>query len=267
VNLFDAHNHLQDAALAPYLPEIIQDCQALGIRGMVVNGTEESDWDRVAHLAAAHPWMLPSYGIHPWKVDERSPNWQTALEARLDEGGCVGEIGLDRWKTTKNFDAQLEVFRWQLALAADRNLPVTIHCLRAWGPMLEILRETRLPAGGFLLHAYGGPLEMVPEFVKLGGYFSFSASFLTPGRERKLEPFRAMPMERLLVETDAPSMPPPKPLDQHPLPAAKNGERMHHPANLAAAYHGLAALRHMPCGDLANQIAKNFARLLASFLR
>lgn len=261
MQFFDAHNHLQDEWLAPHLARILAARESLGIAGMVVNGTCEEDWPRVAELAAEHAWIRPSYGVHPWHVDGISEHWRERFVERLDAGVCVGEIGLDRWKTDRNFDRQLEVFRGQLAEAARRNAPTTIHCLRAWGALWDEVREGEVPARGFLLHAYGGPVEMVRGFVERGAFFSFSGSFLARGRERKLEPFRVIPLDRLLVETDAPAMQLPPELDRHPLPRSNEGEPVNHPGNLVVAYEGLARLRGMPLAELAAAVAENYARL------
>ena len=74
---------------------------------------------------------------------------------------AVGEIGLDRWKEGLNYEGQEDVFVTQLRIAAERNLPASIHCLKAWGRILELLQEGPVPERGFLLHSYGGPTEMV----------------------------------------------------------------------------------------------------------
>jgi TatD DNase family protein len=258
---FDAHNHLQDDWLTPWRSEILRDLPALRIRGMVVNGTGEDDWADVESLAAEHSEIIPSYGVHPWHVDEVTPEWKERLEAHLDRGGLVGEIGLDRWKTNRNFDQQIEIFRYQIGVATERNLPATIHCLRAWGALWDLVRMNPMPGRGFLLHAYGGPVEMIDGFVSRGAYFSFSGSFLAKGRERKLEPFRVLPLDRLLVETDAPAMPLAEEIDRHPLPLAPDGTRINHPANLLAAYEGLAATRGLPLDELVEIVAENYARL------
>jgi TatD DNase family protein len=258
VKIFDAHNHLQATELAPWRDAFLASG---AVAGMVVNGTSEADWAAVAELAAAHAGIRASYGVHPWRVDEVSAEWRERLSARLDGGGVVGEIGLDRWKTDRNFDRQLEIFRWQLGEAARRGLPVTIHCLRAWGALNEVLHEATAPP--FLLHAYGGPVEMVRGFVERGGYFSFSGSFLAANRERKREAFLAVPLDRLLVETDAPDMPLPEELDQFAARSA-TGERVNHPGNLGAVYAGLAELRGMPVAELAGPVAGNYARLFGS---
>ncbi len=258
MKLYDAHNHLQDPVLGGELDRILTACEREGIAAMIVNGTCEDDWEAVAALTVRHPIVRPSFGVHPWNVDEISTDWRERFVERIDAGGCVGEIGLDRWKTSENFELQLEVFRFQLAHAAERNLPVTIHCLRAWGALAEELRKGRLPDRGFLLHAYGGSVEMAAEFAEMGAYFSFSGSFVAPGRERKLEPFRKIPLDRLLVETDAPAMPIPREFERYSLPG--QDEHFAHPANLGVAYEGLAHLRGMAPETLADAVEENFLR-------
>lgn len=258
---FDAHNHLQDEWLAPHLPRVLDQLEELGIAGAVVNGTIDEDWKEVARLGRERPWIIPSYGIHPWRIKERAKNWEELLGAKLDEGGAVGEIGLDRWKEGYDFEDQQAVFRAQLRLAAERNLPATIHCLRAWGALSEILQAEPVPACGFLLHAYGGPVEMIEGFANRGAYFSFNGYFLAGQRHKKREVFEKVPLDRLLVETDAPAMPLPPELIEYPLPDTMEGQPVNHPANIAAAYDGLAKLRNIPLEELARLVESNFRRL------
>src|SRR5690606_10525762 len=136
-----------------------------------------------------------------------TPQWREHLQRHWDRmpAGAVGEIGLDQWmlKRARPDDARLaglrraslaeqtEVFVWQLEQAAQRNWPATIHCLEAWGALLEILETASLPARGFLLHAYGGARELLPRLAARGAYFSFNASFLDPRHERLHAVFRA----------------------------------------------------------------------------
>jgi TatD DNase family protein len=261
MKLYDAHNHLHDARLAPHRAAILSDLARLGVARTVVNGTSEADWPDVAALARAEPSVLPSFGLHPWFVAERTAGWRAVRRAQLDAHPTagVGEIGLDRWIEGHNDAAQAKVFSAQLTLAAELHRPVTIHCLRAWGALVEMLRTHPLPRG-FLIHAFGGPLEMVREFAALGGYFSFNAYFLHERKAKQREVFQQIPLKRLLIETDAPDMRPPDERNAHPLRDAA-GEPINHPANLALAYHALAGLRGLPVGTLAKQIEKNFATL------
>lgn len=259
MKIFDAHNHLQAPELAPHLDAIVAAREA---EQMVVNGTSEADWPRIARLAAAHDWVRPSYGVHPWEVGGVSTCWRDRLGEFLDRGGFVGEIGLDRWKTAANFEHQREIFRAQWREGARRGVPITVHCLRAWEPLVEELRA--LPPAKFLLHAYGGPGGMVREFVGRGAYFSFSGSFLAVNREKKRAAFLGMPPDRLLVETDAPSMALPPELARISLPPAASGNPVNHPGNLSVAYEGLAKLRGVPLDELAERVAENYARLFGT---
>jgi TatD DNase family protein len=260
--LLDAHNHLHDARLLPWRSEFLAGLPALGVRRAVVNGTRESDWPDVAELAAKASWVLPSFGLHPWYVNERRESSLENLVRFLDAhpGAGVGEIGLDRWIEGHDIAAQSECFRAQLAIAAERNLPTTIHCLRAWGALWDILRESPVPARGFLLHAYGGPAEMVAGFLARGAFFSFSTHFLHERKSAQREIFRTLPADRILVETDAPDLAPPPEKNPHPI-ADQNGKPLNHPANIVLAYDALAEVRSLTRDDLATTVLENFTRL------
>jgi TatD DNase family protein len=259
--LFDAHNHLHDARLLPWRAEILAGLPSLGVRGAVVNGTREDDWAGVASLAAETPWVIPSFGLHPWHVNARSAAWRESLLSFLDAhpGAGVGEIGLDRWIEGHDPVAQAECFRSQLALATQRNLAATIHCIRAWGALWDIIREGATPARGFLLHAYGGPAEMVQGFLAHDAYFSFSPSFLHERKSARREIFKHLPADRLLVETDAPDLAPPPERNPRPLSGA-DGKVLNHPGNLLVAYDALAEIRGVTREEFVATVADNFAR-------
>jgi TatD DNase family protein len=225
--VIDAHNHLQDARFVGRQSDVIETMKESGITGCVVNGTSEKDWPDVALLAEQFPnFIRPAFGLHPWKVSERSSHWLQTLEGYLNRHpkASLGECGLDRWMTSPNLSDQHKVFRDQMELAASLGRPVTIHCLKAWGPLMSELKNLpHLPR--FLLHSFGGSLETAREAAKLGAYFSFSGYFLRPRKSKVRDTFADLPLERVLVETDAPDMAPPNPqLEFHDV---------NHPANLA----------------------------------
>jgi TatD DNase family protein len=258
VKFFDAHNHLQDDRFAGRQSELIAACKKSGVARMVVNGACESDWPQVLALGRAHPLVLPSFGYHPWYLNERTQDWQRNLEKFLDEiPSAVGEIGLDRWKPDLSYDGQEEMFLAQLRIATERNLPVSIHCLRAWGRLHELLRDNPRPARGIVLHSFGGPTEMIPAFAKLGAYFSFPGYFLHERKLRQRETFKTVPPDRLLVETDAPDQQLPDEKNLHPL-ADTAGKPLNHPANLAVIYAGLAEFVGETVETLANRVGENF---------
>jgi TatD DNase family protein len=265
--VYDAHNHLQDERLGSQLPSIVQSLEEIPLRKAVVNGTREGDWSAVAELAAKYDWIIPSVGLHPWHVNHRTENWERRLVEILDStarGCAIGEIGLDRWREDHDFSAQQEVFRIQLRHASQRNLPVSIHCLQAWGPMLQILQEEKLPNCGFLLHSYGGSAEMVPQFVELGAYFSLSGYFAHDRKTRQKEVFRMVPKDRLLLETDAPDMTPPSSYELHFLSDSQGGE-LNHPANIPAVYEFASELYAVSMEELATIVETNFRRLFVRF--
>lgn len=275
--LYDAHNHLQDAWLAPYRERVFADLAAIPLGCAVVNGTSEKDWGDVAALARRHRFVRPSFGLHPWEVGNASTDWRDALRRCLDTTprAAIGEIGLDRWILDRakpdasrlaglrraSLDEQLEAFRWQLELAAMSDLPVTIHCLDAWGPLLQSLRESRRPQRGFLLHAYGGSAELARGFANLGAYFSFNGYFLGERQAAKRAVFATLPLDRLLAETDAPAMPLPEERRVYSLPGLADGNAINHPANIGAVYAGLAEVRGLSMDELGPVVEQNFRRL------
>jgi TatD DNase family protein len=261
VKLYDAHNHLQDERLKPGLAGVMVALQSEPIARMVVNGSCEADWPDVLALARRFPQVLPSFGCHPWYVKDCSSEWRAKLLSSLDQiPSAIGEIGLDRWIKDYDFAKQEEIFTWQLRLAAERDLPASIHCLRAWGRLLEILRGEPRPACGFLLHSYGGAPELIPELTRLGAYFSLPGYFAHERKNRQRETFRHVPLDRLLIETDAPDQPLPEERNRFPLFDA-TGKPVNHPANLRAVYEFADELLGQPLESLAAQVEANFLRL------
>ncbi|MDG1358146.1 MAG: TatD family hydrolase [Akkermansiaceae bacterium] len=224
----DAHSHLQDPRLDGIRNNIIKTMVERGVSRCVVNGTSPKDWQLVADLAKAYPELIiPSFGLHPWQ--DPSPQWFRQLTSYLDNvpHACVGECGLDRWVENYDIKIQEDVFVSQLELATKRNLPLSIHCLKAWGLMLEILESKALPERGFLLHSYSGSAELVTRLASLGAYFSFSGYFLHERKQNLRDTFKIIPPERILIETDAPDMLPPESCIEHRLKLELN-----HPANI-----------------------------------
>ncbi len=267
MRLYDAHNHLQDARLGEDTAGIIEVASKEGVERMVVNGSCEEDWPQVLELARRFPHVIPSIGYHPWYVKERTANWQETMTAALNTGRvAVGEIGLDRWIENYDLPDQESVFTWQLRVAAGRNLPASIHCLQAWGRMLELLSANPRPDCGFVLHSYGGPAEMIPALTKLGAYFSLTGYFAHERKARQRETFRHVPPDRLLIETDAPDQLLPSERVRHPLNDPVSQKAVNHPANLAAVYAFAAELYEEPLPALAVRVEENFLRVFGRLI-
>lgn len=261
-NLYDAHNHLQDERLAQVRADALLELGRQNVRRVIVNGSCEEDWPAVLDLAKADALVLPSFGYHPWYIKQRSANWEQNLVFFLDQVPCgVGEIGLDKWIQDYDLPDQERVFVSQLRLAAKRNLPASIHCLQAWGSLLALLKNEPRPECGFLLHSFGGPPEMIPALTELGAYFSLPGYYAHERKARQRAAFRHVPLDRLLIETDAPDQSLPTERVRCPLSDVQTGKPLNHPANLPAVYEFAAELLEKPFDELAAQVEQNFLRL------
>ena len=252
----DAHNHLQDPRFDDPGP-VMAAMKRSGIVRCVVNATREDDWQAVADLAANEPdFILPAFGIHPWHAHTAAAGWSERLAELLDEHpqASIGECGLDQWISDPPVDYQRPIFVAQLRLARETDRPLTIHCLKAWGALFEAFAEAP-PPPRFLMHSFGGSIEIARRLVSLGAFFSFSGYFLQPRKSAVLEVFRQLPPDRILLETDAPDMLPPAGIITHPLPENRN-----HPANLPAIGEALATALSMTPEELSALTRDNARR-------
>lgn len=234
--LCDAHFH----ALSP---------QA-SVAHAVLNGTSPKDWMEVLKSAADYPSIIPAIGLHPWKVGDAPHDWRDQFLEALDGGArAVGEIGLDQHFQRETFEAQSDAFIWQLKQAAKRNLPVSIHCLKATDPLLRRLRQHEIPDRGVHLHAYSGSAEEAAQFVELGAYFSFHASQLESPARKAPEALQNIPLDRLLIETDAPDALP---------------EGIDQLEYFETTYERAADIRGISVSKLTTEVLSNFRRYFLS---
>ncbi len=237
--LIDSHVHLQDSRLfnRSDFQSRLKSASAAGVAGWICNGTAPTDWREVRALSTKFVEIHPSFGLHPWKIPQLS---EASVESALVEldtllehtpSAGVGEIGLDKWIKAPEIQRQKAAFRAQLALAERYQRAVTIHCLQAWGHLLEILSETP-PTVPFLIHSFAGPEEMLADLVELGAYFSLSPYFFHKRKRAQLELFNKTPLSRRLLETDAPDMAPPVGWGSPHLIDSASGAALHGPETL-----------------------------------
>ncbi|KAL3851280.1 hypothetical protein ACJIZ3_013162 [Penstemon smallii] len=277
VKLFDSHCHLQDSRIYNVAPKLIQEALDTGVTHFAVNGVSEKDWYVVKEMSDRHSSIIPNFGLHPWFISERTPDWLNTLKQFLTANPCaaVGEIGLDKGSMAKHIDYtdQVEVFRLQLQLAKEFKRPASVHCVSAFGDLLEILESTGPFPAGIVLHSYIGSAEMVPEFSKLNAYFSFSGHLMSMKESKAKQMLKSVPFERILLETDAPDARPksvdPKSLflinesddveDGLSLPA----ESLNHPANIHHILAYVSGLLEMEEEDLARMSYENAVRVFS----
>lgn len=255
MELFDAHCHLQDARLAEGLADALQRAVAAGVAGWMCCGSAENDWPAVRAVAGAFPAVRVSFGLHPWYAGARQPGWLDRLRALLaaQPHAGVGEIGLDHALEAADLAAQEQVFLEQFALSIELRRPASLHCRRAFGRLLELLPRFGKHPAGFVVHSFSGAAELVAPLARLGAFFSFSGSITRSGNRRGHAALRAVPADRLLIETDAPDLPPA--IDGR-VPEGPN-----EPANLTHVLRAAAALLERPEADLARQLWANAQQL------
>ncbi len=265
-DLVDSHVHLTDYDSPMDLCVLVdQSCEA-GVSMLVCNGTSDADWPLVKQLADADERVLPCFGLHPWFVGSRSERWLDVLDRYVAQNACgVGEIGLDRCAEDADQVAQEEVFRAQLELACKHRRPAMVHCVRAWGKLLDILKDGPVPLCGFLVHAYGGSADMVRPLADMGAYFSFSGSALYPHFKKVKDALAAVPRDRMLLETDSPNMLPPAQYRLRVVDSA-NAEPYNHPANLLPVLSGLAEVLGTSAEELREQISENARRFFGPII-
>ena len=167
----DCHNHLHFPALGASGP-LVTALRGAGVERCVVNATREAEWEAVAALAEAYPAMIvPAFGIHPWQAHTAGAQWRDRLAGWLEKfpQAGVGECGLDRWVATPSVELQRPLFLEHVRLASELQRTLTIHCVRAWGLLLEALAVAP-PPPRLLLHGYAGSLETARRLLPRGAY-------------------------------------------------------------------------------------------------
>jgi len=256
LRFLDSHLHLQDDCFSEKCEMVISKASSSGVCRLFCNATKEDDWQQVLEIAARHFWIIPFLGVHPWYADNVTTGWETRLHAllsRIKNGAGIGEIGLDK-RQSADFNRQVFLFETQLEIAHSLNLPVSIHCVRCWGKLVDILEshaaKDRLPST--MIHSFTGSLEMMTRLVDIGCFLSYSAAITNPQQIGIQEVFRQTPLEHVLLETDAPHQINPALADQEDMITEYN-----EPTLITAIYRSASHLRNLHIGDLATQIWNN----------
>jgi TatD DNase family protein len=250
--VIDTHCHLDGPAFVADRDAVLSRARAAGVSDVVVPAVGPDGWAALAAFAGANAGVHFGLGVHPQLLPELDPRGDDRLLADLDaalaRGGavCVGECGLDGGtvKAGAPLDRQRAILRGHLQLARKYRLPVSLHHLHALDPLLALLREEPVPAGG-VLHSFSGSTEQVAPFVDHDLHFSFAGPVTYERARKPLVAARVVPAHRLLLETDAP--------DQTPRPHRGRNE----PALLPVIAAALAAALGLTVDALDRQTTAN----------
>ncbi|MBP7867978.1 MAG: TatD family hydrolase [Acidobacteria bacterium] len=251
LQLVDTHAHLNDPAFAGRLEAVVERARQAGVTACVVPSYDPESFSRTRALAEAFPAVvLPAFGIHPWWAHRfhEAPDLAETLRA-VPASVAVGEIGLDFYPDCPPPGAQLACFRRQLAVAAEFGLPALVHCRKAFDALYETLRTLR-GTPPVVLHSFGGGPEWMARFLDLGVSIAFSGSVTRATARKYHRCAERVPADRLLLETDAPSIATETTVASDVEPA--------HTAEVAAA---VARLRGVAVEDVARHATTNALRL------
>lgn len=206
----DAHCHLTDPAFREDLEQVIDRMKASGMIAAVTIGCEDADIAPLEKLLAAYPgFLFGAWAVHPEYPDAREADVDEIAERASAPQMCaVGETGLDFYWCKEPLDWQRDRFRRHIAAARRAGKPLIIHARDAEAEALEILREERAGDMGFVMHCFCGSLETALGAVEAGGHVSFTGNITFKKNAPLREIAARLPLDRLMIETDAPYMAP-----------------------------------------------------------
>lgn len=248
--LFDSHTHLDFSQFDQDREELLAEMRRQGVAALNV-GLDLQTSRASLELARAHPHLAAACGFHPHEASKFSPAAAERLEELLRTGAvAVGEIGLDYYRNLSPREAQLAAFRAQLRLARRLDLPVVLHQRAAEEDFFAVLAEEG-PVKG-VMHAFSGGLAQARRAVALGLHLGIGGPLTYPKNHALREAVRAVPLDRLLIETDAPFLPP------QPFRGRRND-----PLKVRLVAQTLAELLGLPAGELAEACWENACRLFS----
>ena len=205
----DSHAHMTDACYQEDFDAYMQRAKEANVGRVLVVCLNIEELHRAYILKEQYPFLDVAVGFYPGDTPELTEkDWQALEEAVQDERVlAIGEIGLDYYWDKSYIDLQKECFIRQIELANRVKKPILIHCRDASQDTYDILVEHKAEYG-VLLHCYSGSVEMAKRFEKLGVYFSFAGPLTFKNSKESKEVVKAMPLERLFVETDCPYLTP-----------------------------------------------------------
>ncbi|MCP1156249.1 TatD family hydrolase [Bacillus infantis] len=250
--LFDTHVHLNAEQFEEDLEEVIGRAQAEGVSHMVVVGFDRPTITKAMELAEAYDFIFACVGWHPVDAIDMTDEdlaWIEELAAH-PKVVAIGEMGLDYHWDKSPKDVQKDVFRRQIRLAKKVKLPIVIHNRDATADVVEILREEGAGEVGGIMHCYSGSVEVAKECLDMNFYISLGGPVTFKNAKKPKEVAEAVPLEKLLIETDCPYLAP------HPYRGKRN-----EPAYVKLVAEQIAELKGLAFKEVAEATTENAKRL------
>jgi len=208
--LFDSHAHLDDARFDEDRDLMMERARQRGVRYIMNPGANLEGSYRSVALSQTYPEIYAAVGIHPHDAKSASESvWQELLElAKNPKVKAIGEIGLDYYYDFSPRDTQKEVFRYQIRMAKSLSLPIIVHDRDAHQDIYDLLVEEDAFSNGVLMHCFSGSAQLAKDYVKRGAYISLAGPLTFKNARKSHEVVLEVPLERLMIETDAPYLTP-----------------------------------------------------------
>lgn len=207
MNIFDTHAHYDDEAFNEDRDTLLRAMAENGVKYIINQGIDVSTSRFAISLAEKYPHVYAAVGIHPEDVNKAEDINDIKELAKHKKVVAIGEIGLDYYYDSTNKDVQMEYFKKQLELANTLGLPVIIHDREAHKDTLDTLGSIKINNAG-VVHCFSGSVEMAKELLKLGFYLGFDGPITFKNAKTAIEVLEYMPLDRILIETDAPYLTP-----------------------------------------------------------
>lgn len=249
--LIDSHCHLNDRQFQRDQRQVLERARQQGVETIVCVGYDLPSSEEVLALAEKYDNLYVVVGVHPHDAKGVDEKTYQALEklAQSPKVVAIGEMGLDYYRDLSPRKTQQEVFRRQIQLARQLKLPIVVHDRDAHSEVMRILREEKAYEVGGVLHCFSGGWEMARECIDLGFYISLAGPVTYNNAKKPQEVARKVPLDWLLVETDAPYLTP------EPLRGRRN-----EPANVRLVAEKIASLRGISLEEFASASSANTRR-------
>ncbi len=250
--LVDTHCHLDAPEFDADRDAVVAEAVSAGVTRIVVPSVAANNFAAVSAVVRQYPVCLPAYGLHPVYAAQHSAADLALLEQQLVGGRAVavGEIGLDGFDRRVDFGLQLRWFDAQLSIAAGLDLPVLLHVRHAVDAVIARLRHSGVRRG--IAHAFNGSIQQAQQLIGMGFCLGFGGAFTWPRATRLRRLAMDLPLDSMVLETDAPDM----------SPAWARGER-NRPVHVLGVARELASLRGITLDEVTTVCALNARRVLA----
>ncbi|MBO0476566.1 TatD family hydrolase [Vagococcus sp. DIV0080] len=250
--IFDTHTHLNVEQFKDDIPEVIERAKELGVSEMAVVGFDTPTIEKSLALSHTYEMIYSIIGWHPTEAGTYTKEVEKTLQRQLEDNRVValGEIGLDYYWMEDPKEVQDKVFRRQITIAKEMNLPISIHTRDAIEDTYKILKEEKIQNIGGIMHSFSGDEEWAKRFLDLGMHISFSGVVTFKKAFEVHEAAKIVPLDKLLVETDAPYL----------APMPYRGKR-NEPGYTKYVVDRLSELRNIPVEEIARVTRENAHRL------